>query len=92
MGTTLERTTTSNDFSKGGNGKYKPLRKVGTTSSPVKDYGFDPFNPKYDRMSFKSTQDPVMLAFAHVEKQSPVKLTADLIKDGIKYISKMMKK
>ena len=43
-------------------------------------------------MSFKSTQDPVMLAFAHVEKQSPAKLTADLIKDGIKYISKMMKK
>ena len=83
MGTTLERTTTSNDFSKGGNGKYRPLRKIRTTNPNETDYGFDPFNPKYNRMSFKSTQDPVMLAFAHVEQQSPVKLTTDLIKDGI---------
>ncbi len=91
MGTTLERTITPNDFSKGGSGKYKPLRRIGTTSTAINDYGFDPFHPQYDRMSFKSTQDPVMLAFAHVEKQSPAKLTADLIKDGIRYISKMIK-
>ncbi len=92
MGTTLDRAVTSNDFSKGGNGKYKPLRRVGAVSSAVKEYGFDPFNPTYNRMSFKSTQDPVMMAFAHVNKQSPAKLTSDLIKEGIKYISKMMKK
>lgn len=91
MGTTLERTTTSNDFSKGGNGKYRPLRKIRATNPNETDYGFDPFNPKYNRMSFKSTQDPVMLAFAHVEKQDPIKLTADMIKDTIHYISKIIK-
>ena len=76
------RLTTSNNFSQGGNGKYKPLRqrKLGSTASTG---AFNPFEPTYDRMSFKSTRDPIFIAFDHIEKQSPLKLTADFITDGI---------
>lgn len=75
------RLSTSNNFSQGGNGKYKPLkqRKVAIKSAAT----FNPFEPAYDRMSFKSTRDPIFIAFDHIEKQSPLKLTADFIADGI---------
>lgn len=76
------RLTTGNNFSQGGNGKYKPLR-TRNTSAATKPAGFDPFDPSYDRMHFKTTRDPIFIAFEHIEKQSPLKLTTDLIKDGI---------
>ena len=84
MTTSLQasRLTTSNNFSQGGNGKYKPLR-TRNTEKQSSTATFDPFNPAYDRMRFKSSRDPVFIAFDHIEKQSPLKLTTDLIKDGI---------
>ena len=84
MATSLSnnRLTTSGNFSQGGNGKYKPLkqRKVGSTT---KTGAFNPFEPTYDRMAFKSSRDPIFIAFDHIEKQSPIKLTADFITEGI---------
>ncbi len=76
------RLTTSGNFSQGGNGKYKPLR-TRNNSKRNNSGTFDPFNPSYDRMSFKSTRDPIFVAFDHIERQNPIKLTTDLIKDGI---------
>lgn len=76
------RLSTSNSFSQGGNGKYRPLKtrkNNGTTNS----LAFDPFNPSYDRMRFKNSRDPIFVAFDQVEKQSPLKLAKDLIKESI---------
>ena len=84
MATSLSnnRLSTSGNFSQGGNGKYKPLkqRKVG---SSTKSNAYNPFEPAYNRMSFKSSRDPIFIAFDHIEKQSPLKLTADFITEGI---------
>ena len=79
---TDSRMTTSSNFSQGGNGKYKPLK---TKAKGEKSQAgvYDPFNPAYDRMRFKNSRDPVFVAFDHVDKQSPLKLTADLIKEGV---------
>lgn len=84
MATSLsnDRLSTSGNLSKGGNGRYTPLRKRSAgnnTNSAV----YDPFAPSYDRMRFKNSRDPIFVAFDHIEKQSPLKLTTDLIKDGI---------
>ncbi len=76
------RLSTSSDLTKGGNGKYRPLKTKGGSSKAAAGV-YDPFNPSYNRMSFKSTKDPVFIAFEHIEKQNPIKLTTDLIKDGI---------
>ena len=79
---TDQRMTTSGNFSQGGNGKYKPLltKKQGEKSQAGV---YDPFNPAYDRMRFKNSRDPIYIAFDHVDKINPLKLTADLIKDGV---------
>ena len=79
---TDKRMTTSGNFSQGGNGKYKPLKtkKQGMQSNSG---AYDPFNPSYDRMRFKNSRDPIYVAFDHIDKQSPFKLTADLIKEGV---------
>lgn len=76
------RFTTSNNFSQGGNGKYKPL-KTRNADKSAKGSTYDPFNPPYDRMRFKNSRDPIFIAFDHIEKQSPLKLTTNFIKDGI---------
>jgi len=84
MATSLsnDRLSTSADISKGGNGKYSPLRKR-NSGSKKNSATYDPFAPSYDRMRFKNSRDPIFVAFDHIEKQSPLKLTTDLIKDGI---------
>ncbi len=79
---TNNRLTTSGNFSQGGNGKYKPLARKNANGKNT-SATYDPFNPAYDRMSFKSTRDPIFIAFDAIDKQSPLKLTTDLIKDGI---------
>ena len=79
---TDHRMTTSGNFTQGGNGKYKPLftkKKDEKSQAGV----YDPFNPAYDRMRFKNSRDPIFIAFDHVDKMNPVKLTADLIKEGV---------
>ena len=84
MATSLsnDRLSTSGNFSKGGNGKYTPLRKK-SAGNRTSSATYDPFAPTYDRMRFKNSRDPIFVAFDHIEKQSPLKLTTDLIKDGI---------
>ena len=79
---TDKRMTTSGNFSQGGNGKYKPLKtkKQGTQNNSGT---YDPFNPTFDRMRFKNSRDPIYVAFDHIDKQSPLKLTADFITEGI---------
>ena len=76
------RLSTPNNFTQGGNGKYKPLktRKNGSNKNSA---AYDPFNPTFDRMHFKNSRDPIFVAFDHIDKQSPLKLTKDLIKESI---------
>ena len=76
------RMSTSGNFSQGGNGRYKPLKTKGKGSASSSGV-YDPFNPAYDRRRFKNSRDPIYVAFDHVDKQSPLKLTADLIKEGV---------
>ena len=78
-----DRLSTSADITKGGNGKYSPLRKKGGNDKKKNSGAYDPFCPTYDRMRFKNSRDPIFVAFDHIEKQSPLKLTKDLIKDSI---------
>lgn len=84
MTTTLtsSRLTTPNNFSQGGNGKYKPL-KTKNAKNNNNSFLYDPFNPAYDRMHFKNSRDPIYVAFDYIDKQNPVKLTKDLIKESI---------
>ena len=79
---TDSRLSTSRNFSQGGNGKYKPLKTKGTGKKSVSG-AYDPFNPSYDRMRFKNSRDPIFVAFDHIDKQSPLKLTTEWIKEGI---------
>jgi len=79
---TDNRLTTSSNFSQGGNGKYKPL-KTKNANNKSKSGVYDPFNPAYERMRFKNSRDPIYVAFDHIDKQSPLKLTTDFIKEGI---------
>lgn len=78
---TQQRASIGNNLTQGGNGKYKPLRKVEKKENKAE---FDPFNPVYNRMHFKNARDPIYLAFDNLDRQPITKLAADLIKDGIK--------
>ena len=84
MATSLsnDRLSTSGNLTKGGNGRYNPLRKR-SAGNRTNAGAYDPFAPTYDRMRFKNSRDPIFVAFDHIEKQSPLKLTTDLIKEGI---------
>ena len=84
MATSLsgDRLSTSADITKGGNGKYKPL-KTRNANGKSKAGTYDPFNPSFDRMRFKNSRDPIFVAFDHIEKQNPFKLTTDFISEGI---------
>ncbi|MCQ2958055.1 MAG: hypothetical protein MJ180_04025 [Candidatus Gastranaerophilales bacterium] len=80
---TADRLTTAGSFAQGGNGKYKGLKNRKPQLSKKNSGAYDPFNPAYNRMRFKNSRDPIYIAFDHIDKQSPLKLTTDLIKDGI---------
>ena len=81
---TDHRLTTAGNFAQGGNGKYKGLKNRKQQGDRKQNSGaYDPFNPAYNRMRFKNSRDPIYIAFDYIDKQSPLKLTADLIKDGI---------
>mgnify|MGYP003308102631 CR=1 FL=1 len=64
---------------RGGSGRgYMPMRRP----TPKKGK-YQPHYSKDARMRFKNSRDPIFVAFDHIEKQSPLKLTKDLIKDSI---------
>ena len=79
---TDQRMTTSGNFSQGGNGKYKPLRtkKQGSQNNSGM---YDPFNPSYDRMRFKNSQDPIYYVFDCIENRPLSTLTKEFVKDSI---------
>jgi len=81
---TDNRLTTAGNFSQGGNGKYKGLKNRKQQGNKRQNSGaYDPFNPAYNRMRFKNSRDPIYIAFDYIDKQSPLKLTTDLIKESI---------
>ncbi|MFA6988562.1 MAG: hypothetical protein WC197_00695 [Candidatus Gastranaerophilaceae bacterium] len=82
MATNFTATATSKNFTSGGSGKFRPLRKK--NSSKDKN-SFDPFESRYNRMAFKGSRDPVYAAFNYVEGQSLSKVTSDFIQENIKY-------
>lgn len=73
----------SGNFSSGGSGRFKPLRKKsnGVTSGD----SFNPFQPQYNRMAFNSSRDPVYAAFDYLEKQPLSQIASDFVKESIKY-------
>lgn len=70
----------SGEFASGGSGKFKSLRKKAKSTQAS---GYNPFEPKYDRMSFKASQDPVYKAFEYLDNQPISKLAADFVKENI---------
>jgi hypothetical protein len=77
--TTMKPSQSSGNFSSGGSGKFKPLRGRGKKTPE-----YNPFNPpKYDRMSFKNSRDPVYIAFDHIDKQPLSKVASDFFKENI---------
>jgi len=74
----------SGNFTNGGSGKFKPLRRKNSTETKDQN-SFDPFKQRYNRMAFKASRDPVYSAFDYVENQSLSKITSDFIQENIKY-------
>jgi hypothetical protein len=93
MATSFMTMPISNTFSSGGSGKFKPLKRNNYHEEYEDQDSFDPFEPKYNRMAFKSSTDPVYMAFDYVENQSLSKITSDFIQENIKYpINKLYEK
>ena len=63
-------------------GIYKPLRTKSANTKTNTDI-YDIYNPSYNRMRFKNSRDPIYVAFDHIEKQNPLKLTTEFITEGI---------
>lgn len=70
----------SGSFSSGGSGRFAPLRR----GQSVNASQTNPFaKSRYDRMNFKSSRDPVYMAFDHLDKQPVSKLAKDFVKENI---------
>ncbi len=66
----------SGQFGGGGSGRFRPMRRKqrGNSSNPFAQ-------PRFDRMSFKASKDPVYVAFDHLDKQPVSKLAKDFVKE-----------
>lgn len=80
----LAPTNTAKD--RGGNGRYKPLRKRKQSSEEeVQEFVY---LDKVDfRMRFNNSKDPIYFVFDCIERKSLVQLAGDFFKDSLYEIS-----
>jgi len=86
----LAPTSTGNN--RGGNGKYRPLRKRSKKASGESVNEFT-YLDKFDtRMRFNSSQDPIYSAFEYLEQRSVTELALDFVKDSFFEIANFVSK
>ena len=81
---------TSSQNNRGGNGKYEPLRRAGSSNQTISRLNTEglldtlhAIDERNIRTIFKQAKDPVELAFDHIDRQSLKKVTTDAIKESI---------
>lgn len=81
---------TAND--RGGNGKYKPLRRA-KKQAAVKEVKEFTYLDKMDtRMRFNNSKDPIYSAFEYLENRSVAQLAGDFVQDTFFEIANFVSK
>jgi hypothetical protein len=77
---------------RGGNGKYKPLKKVVNKEEQVESNEFKYLDSMDTRMRFNTSRDPIYFAFEYLERRSVTQLAGDFITDSFKEITNFVSK
>lgn len=77
----LQTINTSND--RGGNGKFKPLKRAKKAVSTEENTEFAYLDTMDSRMRFNNSKDPIYFAFEYLEKRSVAQLAGDFVKDSL---------
>lgn len=81
---------TSSQNNRGGNGRFTPLRRNGSTDKKVGHFDttdlittLNDIDNRNIMTIFKQAKDPVELAFSHIDSQPLKKVATDAIKDSV---------
>ena len=81
---------TAND--RGGNGKFKPLKRAKKTDAQENSQEFVYLESMDSRMRFNNSKDPIYFAFEYLEKRSVAQLAGDFVKDSLFEITNFVSK